>query len=307
MHVVGLYVTPASYAGREMLKDVDDFLSIGQGPAGMSKLQRKRITQKASKFTLIGEDLMVYGHDVVLRRVLYKEEIGMVLTQCHEESGHQGKDYVLFLILRAGFWWPSLVRDVHYWCKTCHKCQVMGERRLVAESQGAILAQNAFEKLGLDAIGPLPKSASGKKYILVAIDYLTRWVEAKAVKEANSFSVAQFVFDSVCCRFGVPWVLISDRGQGFHNKLVRALVENMEIQQRFSSPYHPQCNGLVENANGQIIKILTKYIDKQMEDWEGNLDKCLWASRTSYKVATTNFTPYELVFGKEAVYLYTSS
>ncbi|KAI5067146.1 hypothetical protein GOP47_0017674 [Adiantum capillus-veneris] len=73
--------------GRVVIQDPQ-----GQGPAGMSKLQRKRITQKASRFTLIGEDLMVYGHDGVLRRVLYKEEIGMVLTQCHEESEHQDKD-----------------------------------------------------------------------------------------------------------------------------------------------------------------------------------------------------------------------
>ena len=66
------------------------------------------------------------------------------------------------------------------------------------------------------------------------------------------------------------------------------------------SPYHPQCNGLVENTNGQIIKMLIKYVYDCPEAWESSLEKCLWAYRTSYKVAT-HFTPYDLVYGKEAI------
>ncbi|MCO5574489.1 hypothetical protein L7F22_028274 [Adiantum nelumboides] len=109
----------------------------------------------------------------------------------------------------------------------------MGDRRLVVESQGGIIAHCAFEKWGLDAIGPLPKASSGKKYIIAAIDYLTRWVEAKAVREVNANTVAQFVFDNICYRFEVPWVLISDLAQGFRSKLMSALVEKLGIQHRF--------------------------------------------------------------------------
>ena len=120
------------------------------------------------------EDLMVFVKDGVLRRVPFKEEIGLILRQCHDESGHQGKDQDVFLILRAGFWWPSLVRDVYYWCKTCHPCQVNGQRRLLPKPQGSIIAYDTFEKWGIDAIGPLPRSSSGEKHIVLAIDYLTR-------------------------------------------------------------------------------------------------------------------------------------
>ena len=298
--VAGLAITQALYLGRESLKDVDDFLSTGQSPESLTKVQKRRLVKKASRFTIVGEDLMVYGKDGVLRKVLYKEEVGLVLRQCHEESGHTGKDQVLYRVLRAGFWWPSIVRDTYYWCQTCHDCQAMGERRLVAERQGIIMAYEAFEKWGLDAIGPLPKSTGGKKYIIVGIDYLTKWVEAKAVKEVNAHVVADFVYEYICCRFGVPLVLISDRGQGFRSQLMENLMEKMGIQHRFSSPYHPQCNGLVESANGQIIKMLSKYVFKQVEEWEANLPKCLWAYRTSYKVST-NFTPFELVYGQEVV------
>lgn len=94
----------------------------------MTKTQKRRVVMKARHYTKIGEDLMVFGKDGVLRRVPFKEEIGLILRLCHDESGHQGKDQAVFLILRASFWWPSLVRDVCYWCKTCHLCQVNGER-----------------------------------------------------------------------------------------------------------------------------------------------------------------------------------
>ena len=107
--VAGLAITQALYLGREALKDVDDFLSIGESPESLTKVQKRRLVQKASRFTVVGDDLMVYGKDGVLRKVLYKEEIGLVLQQCHEEGGHTGKDQVLYRVLRAGFWWPSIV------------------------------------------------------------------------------------------------------------------------------------------------------------------------------------------------------
>ena len=94
---------------------------------------------------------------------------------------------------------------------------------------------------------------SGELMLLVLSQGLqvVRNIEAKAVREVNAKVVASFIYDQICCRFGVPLVLISDRGQGFQSELVEALVDKMGIQHRFSSPYHPQCNGLVENTNGK--------------------------------------------------------
>ena len=132
-HVMGLQIPHATYVGREALKDVEAFFDTGQCLDSMTKTQKRRVVMKARHYTKIGEDLMVFGKDGVLRRVPFKEEIGLILHQCHDESGHQGKDQDVFLILRAGFWWPSLVRDVYYWCKTCHPCQVNGQRRLLLE------------------------------------------------------------------------------------------------------------------------------------------------------------------------------
>ena len=95
-------------------------------------------------------------------------------------------------------------------------------------------------------------------------------------------------------------MFISDRGPGFRSELVEALMEKLGIQHRYSSPYYPQCNGLVEKTNGQIMKMLSKYVKDNPIDWEQNLAKCLWAYRTSYKIST-HFTPFELTCGKAVI------
>ena len=78
-----------------------------------------------------------------------------------------------------------------------------------------MLAFDVFEKWGIDAVGPLPVTQRGKCYILTAVDYLSRWAEAKAVKQITSKHVAKFIYEDVCCRHGVPLELVSDRGLGF--------------------------------------------------------------------------------------------
>ena len=163
----------------------------------------------------LGDDLMVRGNDGVLRRVLYKEEIGLILQQCHDESGHPGRQQLVLQVLRAGFHWPTMIRDAFYWCRTCHLCQEHGDRRLTSEPYKPIISYGAFEQWGIDAVGPLPRSKRGRKYILVAIDYLTRWVEARAIKEVNTKETIDFIHGNICTRFGVPLVILTDRGLGF--------------------------------------------------------------------------------------------
>ena len=143
-----------------------------------------------------------------------------------------------------------MIRDAFYWCHTCHLCQV-GDRRLTSEPYKPIISYGAFEQWGIDAIGPLPHSKRGRKYILVAIDYL--WVEARAVKEANTKEIVDFIYGNICTKFGVPLEILTNKGLGFRKKLTKELQGRLGMQHRHSSPYYPQCNGLVENANGHVM------------------------------------------------------
>ena len=105
--------------------------------------------------------------------------------------------------MQASFFWPSFQRDAHFWCKSCDACQWTGPRRLIHGPQQPITSFGPFEKWGIDAIGPLPKTAVGKEYIIVGVDYMTRWAEASLTNQIIAKDVAKFVFDNICCKFGV--------------------------------------------------------------------------------------------------------
>ena len=149
-------------------------------------------------------------------------------------------------------------------------------------------------------MGPLPITSRGKSYILIAVDYLSRWAEAKAVRQITAKDVAKFVYEDICCKFGVPLELLLDQGPGFRADLLGYLCEKMRIKHNYTTPYYPQCNGLNERFNGELVQILAKVTEHQGKNWDLELPSALWAYRTSVKTGT-GFTPFHLVYGKEAL------
>ncbi|MCO5566817.1 hypothetical protein L7F22_020498 [Adiantum nelumboides] len=139
--------------------------------------------------------------------------------------------------------------------------------------------------------------AKGKCYILTAVDYLSRWAEAKPVKQITSKDVAKFVYEDICY---MPLELLSDKGPGFRGELVDYLCEKLHVRHRFTTPYYPQCNGMNERFNGELIRMLTKLTQSKVKTWDLELPCALWAYRTAIKTGT-GFSPFHLVFGKEAL------
>ncbi|MCO5566459.1 hypothetical protein L7F22_020137 [Adiantum nelumboides] len=129
---------------------------------------------------------------------------------------------------------------------------------------------------------------------------MTRWAEATTSARITAKEVAKFVYESICCKFGVPLEILSDRGPGFRGDLVGELMKKLGIERRHSTPYYPHCNGLVEKVNGMICKIITKQVVSKPKDWDKHLSAALWAYRTSFRTSL-GYTPYHLVFGKEAI------
>ena len=168
------------------------------------------------------------------------------------------------------------------------------------ELRKTILAFDIFEKWGIDAVGPLPTTSRGKVYILIAVDYLSRWAEAKATKQITAKDVSKFVYEDICCKFGVPMELLSDQGPGFRADLLDYLCEKMKINHKYTTPYYPQCNGLNERFNGELVQILSKVTEHHGKNWDLEIPSALWAYRTSVKTST-GFTPFRLAYGKEAL------
>ncbi|MCO5581829.1 hypothetical protein L7F22_035718 [Adiantum nelumboides] len=146
----------------------------------------------------------------------------------------------------------------------------------------------------------LQKGSRGMCYILTAVDYLSRWAEAKPVKQITSKDVAKFIYEDICCKFCMPLELLSDKGPGFRGELVNYLCEKLHVRLRFTTPYYPQSNGMNERFNGELIRLLTKMTQSTVKTWDLELPCALWAYRTAIKTGT-GFSPFHLVFGKEAL------
>ena len=170
-------------------------------------------------------------------------------------------------IMRAGYFWLTMETDCCQLVQRCLECQMHGDLIHVPHSElHALTSPWPFSVWGIDIIGKIsPKSSSGHEYILVAIDYFTKWVEATSYAGLTAARVAKFIRSHIIYRYGVPHELISDRGAHFRGE-VDTLVQEYGIQHHRSSAYRPQTNGAVEAANKNIKRILRKMVETS-RDW----------------------------------------
>ena len=182
-----------------------------------------------------------------------------------------------------------MYRDIRNYVRSCEPCQkwLKGKRK---EPLHPIQVGRAFERVGIDLVGPLPLTKLSNWYIIVATDYLTRWLEAQAVPDAGTKTLAKFIFEEIVCRHGVPKMILSDNGKNFASETVRILCEKFLIKHIFSSPYHPQTNGMVERLNRTLCSSLAKVKEKD-EDWDIHIPAILLVYRTK-RYAMTRYTPF---------------
>ena len=234
-----------------------------------------------------------------------EHEKNRILMEAHQgiTGGHEAAEITKRKILQAGLWWPTMSKDAHFFTKNCDLCQRLGQPTDTDRMPiYLVIPLQPFAKWGLDFIGPIkPKSQSTHcEYILVAIDYFTKWAEAKALRNNTAAEVAKFLYENIMTRFGCPVELVSDQGTHFLNQMIEELTTKHMIIHKKSSTYDPQCNGYAKSTNKILVKTLKKIIEGHKKEWDRNLNSALWAYRTSYKV-TTGMTPFKMAYGLEAV------
>ncbi|XP_059650407.1 uncharacterized protein LOC132296208 [Cornus florida] len=234
----------------------------------------RSIKRKAINFVLLDGDLYRKGlEDGLLLRCISKEESFQVMAEVHEGScgAHQAGIKMRWLIRRYGYYWPRMRKDCIDYSKGCQACQRHGSiQNVPAKELQPIIKLWPFRGWGLDLIGKInPPSSEGHHWVIVAIDYFTKWVEAKACKTVDQQTVINFMEQNIIHRFGIPETLVSD-------------------------------NATAESSNKILIEIIEKMIKDKPRRWHETLSEALWAYRNSKRTGT-GVTPYMLTYGHDAV------
>jgi hypothetical protein len=158
-----------------------------------------------------------------------------------------------------------------------------------------------LQRWGLDLLGPLPPAQGNLRYVVVAVEYFSKWIEAKPLATITSVTVQKFFWQNIVCRFGVPKAITVDNGTQFDAEAFREFCEQIGTKVHFASVRHTESNGLVERANGIIMTGIIKLIFNQPRGkWPDELIKVVWSHNTTIS-RSTGFTPFKLLFGDEAI------
>ncbi|KAJ8948177.1 hypothetical protein NQ318_010450 [Aromia moschata] len=240
------------------------------------------------------------GVSAVYQLVLPKARIHQVLEELHSSpsGGHFGVTRTLARV-RDRFYWVNCRRDVEEWCKRCDLCSAKkGPKTRSRGKMVQYLSGAPFERVAVDILGPLPVTDRGNKYLMVVMDYFSKWPEAVPLPNQEAETVAEAFIENVIARHGVPLELHSDQGRNFESELWQEVMKIMGIKKTRTTALHPQSNGMVERHNRTICHYLSKFVSENQRDWDKLVPLFLLSYRSSQHESTT-YTPSMLTSGRE--------
>ncbi|CAF2019560.1 unnamed protein product [Rotaria magnacalcarata] len=227
--------------------------------------------------------------------------INSLLLACHDDpmtGAHFSTDRTYYKI-RDHFWWPQMKSTIQRYIKACRLCtqynisrhKKYGQLRPISPPEGP------FTLVGIDYCGPFKQTPRENQYVLVITDYFTRHITAIALPNCTAETTAQALFNEFFCKYGIPSVILSDQGSHFQNQLMGNIKKLIGYNHIYSTPYHPQTNGVVERFNATFVPQISKLQDTQNNNWDEFLQAVVFAYNTGAH-KTTKFSPYELLYGR---------
>ena len=281
------------------LNEIILYLEENQLPEDMVKA--KKIALESSQYELLNGVLYhtTPAQPGTLCVVVPQDLRTDLLTEAHSGkfSGHFAERRV-YNLLRCRYWWKGMHADVKRHCRACLTCATRkGTGRAFKPPLQPIPVGGPFHRVGVDVL-QLPLTESGNQYVVIFLDYLTKWVEAFAVPDQSAITIAKLLVEEIFCRHGAPEHLLSDRGANFLSNLIQDVCKYLNIKKVNTSGYHPQTDGLVERFNSTLINMLSKCAKKNGKDWDKQLPYVLFAYRASVQ-ASTKESPFYLLYGRD--------
>jgi hypothetical protein len=219
--------------------------------------ERTKLKRKACSFTLVEGTLSKRGFITPFIKCLGPNETHEVLAEVHDGicGQHLGAKALTKKVLRAGYFWPTMLKDAKDYINLCDKCQRHGDMHIAPPAElTSLVSPRPFAWWGIDLLGPFPKASRKLKYLVVEIDYSTKSMEAEPLAKIMAKNVLRFFKRNILARFRVPALVISDIGTQFTDHKFQEYLRNIGIKQSFTSIEHPQANDLVEAANRVILR-----------------------------------------------------
>ena len=199
--------------------------------------------------------------------------------------------------LKRSFFFRNMYTICFDYISGCPECQQKDRgRKLQAPLGDMPKPLGAWHTVAVDVLGPLPQTRTGKKYVVVLTDYLTRFVVAMATKDQTAETTAEVLMGKFL-EFGLPERLITDNGPNFRSRLVAEMCRLIRTAQLFTTPYHPQFDGLCERFNRTLTSMLRGFVGQHQRDWDKYLPYIMHAYRSAPQESTGE-TPFFLMFGR---------
>lgn len=267
-----------------------------QDVSDLSQKEKRAIKEKSKYYFIRDGKMYRRVQNEMPREVLGTNERRLrILQEAHEQGGHKG---TLSLKHRVGlrFYWPKMAKDIDAFVRSCDRCQRRDPRHYELEST-AVHPSDIGQTWGIDLV-TMPEK-NGYRYIVIAREDLSKWVEAAPLKAKNPSDIAKFILDNIITRYGYFQRMKSDRGTEFLREVKHQLAR-FNIHHVKTSSYHPEANGVVERGNGPFKEALYRLSLDADQRWPELISFACWAERTTVS-RTTGYTPYRLMMGQDCV------
>jgi ribonuclease HI len=266
--------------------------------------EAKRLKHRSWDFALIEGQLYKKGVSQPMLKCVTETEGIQILREVHSGTcgSHAGPRALAAKVIRQGFYWPAMICAANRVTRSCEACQKFSPRSGSPSQFTKLIAHTwPLQRWGLDIVEPLPTAQGNLKFTFVAVEYFTKWIEARAVSTITSKTAQKFFWQNIVCRFGVPSELTVDNGKQFDSQDFKDFCLSIGTKLAFASVYHLQSNGVVERANGKIFTAVKKMLlDDKKGKWADLLPEAVWALNTT-ECRATGFTPFRLLYGSEAM------